>query len=157
MMLVDNWLLLCYNADCKNSEKAPVKGGLKMNLRPHHLLCIQKFTGHGYDSDFTAHMKSVVSELSENPQTRITVAQGCDELCKMCPNNINGVCASLEKVALMDSAVLGICDLSHGENVPWAKAAGKARERILETEEFNSICAYCQWFELCRRTEAYYE
>ncbi len=128
-----------------------------MNLRPHHLLCIQKFTGHGYDSDFTAHMKSVVSELSENPQTQITVAQGCDELCKMCPNNINGVCASLEKVALMDSAVLGICDLSYGENVPWAKTARKARERILETEEFSGICACCQWFELCRRTEASYE
>ena len=128
-----------------------------MNLRPHHLLCIQKFTGHGYDSDFTAHMQSVVSELSENPQTQITVARGCDELCKVCPNNISGVCASLEKVSLMDSAVLGICDLAYGENVPWAKTAGKARERILETEEFNSICACCQWFELCRRTEVYYE
>ncbi|MGN0573111.1 MAG: DUF1284 domain-containing protein [Acutalibacteraceae bacterium] len=125
-----------------------------MNLRPHHLLCIQKFTGHGYNEVFTAHMKSVVSELSENPGAEITVAQGCDDLCKMCPNNINGVCASLEKPALMDSAVLGICGLTYGEKIPWAKTAKKARELIFETEEFNKICACCQWFELCRSTEA---
>ena len=128
-----------------------------MNLRPHHLLCIQKFTGHGYDTDFIAHMKSIVSALTENPKTQITVAQGCDELCKMCPNNKNGVCASLEKVAFMDSAVLRICNLVYGEAVLWAEAAGKAREGIFETEEFHNICACCQWFALCRHMEACHE
>ena len=48
-----------------------------MNLRPHHLLCIQKFTGHGYSADFTAHMTAVVSELAENPETAVTLAKGC--------------------------------------------------------------------------------
>ena len=123
-----------------------------MNLRPHHLLCIQKFTGHGYNADFTARMKSVVSELSKNPNIQITVTKGCDELCKMCPNNISGICASPQKAALIDSAVLNICGLSYGENILWRKAAGKARERIFKTEEFNNICACCQWFELCRST-----
>lgn len=133
------------------------KGGMEMNIRPHHLLCIQKFTGHGYDADFTAHMKSIVSKLRENPQTLITIAQGCDDLCGVCPNNINGACDSLEKVAFMDSAVLGICDLAYGENVLWTKAAGKALERIFETEEFQNICANCQWFALCESTEVSYE
>ena len=124
-----------------------------MYLRPHHLLCIQKFTGHGYDADFTAHMKSIVSELTENPKTQITVVQGCDALCKMCPNNRNGVCTSLEKVAFMDSAVLGICSLTYGEKILWENAAGKAREQIFKTEEFHNTCACCQWFALCRSTE----
>ncbi len=139
------------------SSEFQVKGDLEMNLRPHHLLCIQKFTGYGYNADFTARMKSIISEVTENPKTQITVAQGCDDLCKMCPNNISSVCTSLEKVALMDSAVLSICSLAYGENILWTKAADKAREPIFETEEFNSICACCQWFELCRRTEIYYE
>ena len=112
-----------------------------MNLRPHHLLCIQKFTGYGYNADFTAHMKSIVSKFKENPKTQITVAQGCDDLCKMCPNKISGECTSLEKVASMDSAVLSICDLAYGEKVLWTKAAGKACSRIFGTEEFNNICA----------------
>lgn len=128
-----------------------------MNLRPHHLLCIQKFTGYGYNADFTAHMKSIVSKFKENPKTQITVAQGCDDLCKMCPNNISGVCTSSQKTDLMDSAVLSICNLTYGENVLWTTAAGKARERIFETKEFNNICACCRWYELCRSTEVYYE
>ena len=139
------------------SSVLQVKGGLEMNLRPHHLLCIQKFTGHGYNADFTAHMKSIVSELTVNPETQITVVHGCDDLCKMCPNNIGGVCTSLEKVNLMDSAVLSICDFAYGENVLWTEAAGKAREEIFETEEFHNICACCQWFALCRSTEVCYE
>ena len=139
------------------SSVLQVKGGLEMNLRPHHLLCIQKFTGHGYNADFTAHMKSIVSELTVNPETQITVVHGCDDLCKMCPNNIGGVCTSLEKVTFMDSAVLSICDFAYGENVLWTEAAGKAREEIFETEEFHNICACCQWFALCRSTAVCYE
>lgn len=123
-----------------------------MNIRPHHLLCIQKFTGHGYNPDFTARMDSIVSELSKHPDTGIIVAQGCDDVCEACPNKINGVCTSLEKVTFMDSAVLKLCNLTYGEEIPWTTAVGKAWERIFETEEFNNICAFCQWFQLCRGT-----
>lgn len=128
-----------------------------MHLRPHHLLCIQKFTGHGYDADFTAHMKSVVSELKEKPNTPITIVQECDDLCKRCPNNENGICASLDKVAFMDSSVLGVCSLTYGERIPWITAALRARKQIFETEKFQTVCACCQWFELCKNTEVCYE
>lgn len=124
-----------------------------MNLRPHHILCIQKFTGHGYNADFTVHMKSVVSELTDKPGTRIILTRGCDTLCEACPNNVGGACTSLEKVALMDSAVLGACNLAYGENAPWTELARSAREQIFETNELNHICACCQWFGLCRSEE----
>ena len=39
-----------------------------MYLRPHHLLCIQKFSGHGYHEDFTSHMQSIVTALAVNPE-----------------------------------------------------------------------------------------
>lgn len=128
-----------------------------MNVRPHHLLCIQKFTGHGYHADFTAHMKSVVSALKEHPETSVTIVQGCDDLCKMCPNQIGGVCISHQKTALMDSAVLRICNFAYGERVLWKTAADTARERILETAAFDTVCAACQWYALCRRTEVHCE
>ncbi len=128
-----------------------------MNLRPHHLLCIQKFTGHGYDAPFTKHMTSIVSELAEQPMTPITVTRGCDDLCKRCPNNKSGVCTSLEKVALMDRAVLQICNLTYRKKFPWAALAREARERIFKTDEFDNICGSCQWFALCRSTELYDE
>lgn len=128
-----------------------------MNLRPHHILCAQKFTGHGYNAEFTAHMSSIVSKLNKKSESQIIITQGCDDLCKMCPHSINDICTSLEKVSTMDSAVLNICSLVYGENVPWTELAGRARSRIFETDEFNRVCACCQWFELCQNTEIYYE
>lgn len=125
-----------------------------MNLRPHHLLCIQKFTGHGYDAAFTAHMTSIVSLLSSGRETRVELACGCDDLCGACPHNDGGTCSSLEKVVGMDRSVLDVCGLDYGESAPWAELARRARERILETREFNRICNSCQWFELCEKTEA---
>ena len=124
-----------------------------MELRPHHILCIQKFTGHGYDAEFTRHMTAVTGALAEDRETDITLARGCDELCRMCPNNADGVCTSLEKVERMDTGVLDACGLSYGENARWTELAEKARKLVFETKEFNNICSCCQWFELCRRTE----
>ncbi|MCM1529503.1 MAG: DUF1284 domain-containing protein [Alistipes sp.] len=128
-----------------------------MNLRPHHLLCIQKFTGHGYNESFTVHMKSIVSELTDEPMTPITLTRGCDDLCQVCPNNMNDACNSLEKVAIMDDDVLRNCKLAYGEDFPWKYLSAKARKQIFETDEFNKICSCCQWFELCRSTEGYYD
>ena len=126
-----------------------------MNLRPHHLLCIQKFTGHGYDDSFTEHMTGIVSTLRLDPETPVTVTEGCDILCGMCPYNKNGVCESLEKVDFMDRSVLAVCGLSYGECVTWQKLAFEARTKIFETEAFQATCSACQWYELCRKTEVY--
>ena len=40
-------------------------------LRPHHLLCTQGYSGHGYDDAFVEHMNDVVHQLREVPGTRI--------------------------------------------------------------------------------------
>lgn len=124
-----------------------------MNLRPHHLLCIQKFTGHGYDAEFTEHMKDIVSKLTDCPETPVTIVHGCDDLCEMCPKKRNGLCISLEKVFLMDRMVLSTCGFSDGDRVSWTKLSGIAREQIFRTDLFTDICACCQWFELCRNME----
>ena len=124
-----------------------------MNLRAHHLLCIQKFTGHGYDETFTEHMTNVVSQLKKNPESEIVIAKGCDYLCSKCPNMNEGKCISLQKVSDMDSKVLNICGLTEGEKVKWCEASKKAYDKILKTKEFENVCADCQWYELCSHTD----
>lgn len=124
-----------------------------MELRPHHLLCIQKFTGHGYNEAFTRHMKWVSETLRANTDIKITLVEGCDSLCSMCPNNVGGACSSLDKVELMDKNVLSICNLSYGEKLTWAEASENAVRKIFKTDSFIRICESCQWFELCKNTE----
>ena len=122
-----------------------------MNLRPHHLLCIQKYTGHGYDAAFTAHMNAVTEQLRRDPQTQVTLVSGADTLCAVCPHQCGGVCDAQEKVTAMDRAVL-----KHGFTAQnggaWAELAAAARTEILFTEVFHQICACCQWYDLCRQT-----
>ncbi|MEJ8737996.1 DUF1284 domain-containing protein [Erysipelotrichaceae bacterium HCN-30851] len=121
-----------------------------MKLRPHHILCIQKFIGKGYNEDFTLHMNAIVSKLIDNPKVQITITHGCDDICERCPNNINELCTSFDKVARLDTSVLMICNFDYGQTVSWIKLANKARRCIFETNRFNNICHECEWNEICR-------
>ena len=123
-----------------------------MKLRPHHLLCIQLFTGHGYDEAFTAYMTKTVSLLRSDPQTEILLQCGCDDLCAVCPHNRSGVCTEQEKTNRLDAAVLHECGLHDGQSAKWQMLSAAAREQILQTDRFAAVCGDCQWYALCRET-----
>ena len=123
-----------------------------MKLRPHHLLCLQKYTGKGYDEAFTAHMNGLLGRLAAHPEGAIQLTEGADDVCAACPHNAGGRCDSQEKVTRMDRGVLAALDFSYGQRDSWDALARRAAERVLSTEEFERICADCQWIELCRNT-----
>ena len=123
-----------------------------MKLRPHHLMCLQKYTGKGYDEAFTAHMNGLLGRLAAHPEEEVQLTEGADDLCAACPHNAGGRCDSQEKVTRMDRGVLAALDLSYGQRDSWDALARRAAERVLSTEEFERICADCQWIELCRNT-----
>ena len=128
-----------------------------MKLRPHHLLCIQKFAGLGYDEAFTSNMTAVCRQLSESPDMSVTLCTGCDDLCACCPHSASGSCDSEEKVHSFDSAVLAVCGLQSGTTLQWSSLRSAVLHLILQTDEFDRICACCQWYAICRRMEALHE
>ena len=72
-------------------------------LRPHHLLCTQGYSGHGYDDAFVEHMNDVVHQLREVPGTRIHLTFSTDTLCSCCPNKLGeDLCDTQEKVKRYD-------------------------------------------------------
>lgn len=121
-----------------------------MKLRPHHLLCIQKFTGHGYDESFTKHITHLISVLPKGME--ITLHEGCDDLCVACPFNKNGRCDSFDKVHKLDTDVLQTCDFSYGQTDDWKYFANLAKHKIIKTVAFEHICSKCQWYDLCQAT-----
>lgn len=126
-----------------------------MELRPHHILCIGKFTGHGYDERFTRHMTDVVARLGKQPDTVITLTDGQDELCLYCPNNKCGACTSQEKVDRLDSTVRNLCRLPDGETT-WSELCRLSRTHIYSADAFPLVCSECEWFPLCMATETNY-
>ena len=122
-----------------------------MKLRPHHFLCIQKYTGHGYDERFTEHMNRIVVCLAHGAQ--VTIQEGCDDVCLACPNRKGDVCESQTKVCKLDEGVLTACNFAYGDTAEWRVFARAAQEEILRSEKFDEICGDCEWFSLCKETE----
>ena len=123
-----------------------------MKLRPHHLLCIQKYTGSGYNDAFAAGMEALIRRLSACPDTVVTLVGGQDDVCAACPHMTGSRCASEEKVNRLDRCVLEACGFSAGETRNWSVLARTAREQVLEKNTFEMVCGCCEWFELCRAT-----
>ena len=123
-----------------------------MKLRPHHFMCIQMFTGHGYNAEFTSHMEQIIKMLSD--ETTILVKEGCDDICQKCPNREDNACREFEKVRRLDEGVMAACGIEYGDELQWNDIASAVREQILDTELFGEICCDCEWYGLCRETLA---
>ena len=79
------------------------KKGMSIVLRPHHLLCTQGYSGHGYSEAFVEHMNDVVHQLREVPGTKIQLTFSTDTLCSCCPNKLGtDLCDTQEKVKRYD-------------------------------------------------------
>lgn len=76
-------------------------------LRPHHLLCLQSFVGHGYSEEFVQQMSAVKQQLTNAPDTPVKIVRGADMLCRHCPNCKMGTCTS-DKPEIFDQLVLNI-------------------------------------------------
>ena len=123
---------------------------MELKLRPHHLLCIQKFVGNGYDGVFAQNLAKIVSYLAAHPETEVTLCEGCDGICATCPDRMNDKCGDGEKVVELDCAVLEACKLNYGDTDAWESLSRTARQEIFETDKFEKICAACEWYGLCK-------
>lgn len=63
-------------------------------LRAHHLLCLQGYQGYGYDEGFKAKMEDIIDQLANNnnEEYKLIITDSADDLCKSCPNLIDGKC-----------------------------------------------------------------
>lgn len=119
-----------------------------MNLRYHHLLCIRKFTGHGYDEAFTEFMMQTVEHLRLNPDTPVNLKTSCDDLCEVCPNRCGKLCKTETKVRRMDEAVK---ERLHGDILTWQESEADAQKIFVS--QWEAVCESCTWFSLCTNTE----
>lgn len=121
-----------------------------IRLRPHHLICIHKFIGKGYNEEFTQHMTDIVKLLKNMPETVIEIVLCEDAICEKCPNNI-GKCKFDKKIEKMDRAVIKICGFTENTHALWQDLSQFVKWNILENDNFNNICSKCDWFNLCNK------
>lgn len=118
-----------------------------VQLRPHHLLCIQLFEGKGYSPEFTDNMYEVINRLTDSSD--IMLNSSCDTLCSKCPNSKGNVCETEEKIRIYDTNVLNTCSLEQGYVYSWDYASEIAKKQILEKGIIQDICIDCGWKNIC--------
>lgn len=116
-------------------------------IRAHHGMCLAYFIGKGYSEEFTGHMAKMKRELGKNPE--VCIVDEADDICGHCPNNVSGICTSMDKVAGYDHKVLALCGLEVGAELEWEVFEGLVKSRILDTGKRKGICADCQWSGMC--------
>ena len=120
-----------------------------IKLRPHHLLCISFFKGNGYSQDFVENMATVISDL-RRPNSTVTIINESDDICKACPNNIDGRCTTQDKVDRYDKSLLDRCNLSVGQTLTYDAFKQLVYEKILSCNKRTQICGDCEWSNICK-------
>ncbi|MBE3593334.1 MAG: DUF1284 domain-containing protein [Thermoanaerobacter sp.] len=121
-----------------------------MEIRGHHFLCVLGFRGLGYDEKFVKNMDEIIRKLNNEQDMLIKVVDNVDNICSMCPNNVNGECTEEEypgSVKGKDRAVLKILGIEVGEAVWYKDVVDKIKENMTE-EKMMNICKDCEWFSL---------
>lgn len=99
-----------------------------MRIRYHHLMCIPSFKGEGYSKKFCENLAKIKEAFESGDYSLV---DGCDDVCKACPNNICGRCIDERKVSRYDALV---------------------KEAIDKNEAFSpkDICTDCKWYYICK-------
>lgn len=121
-----------------------------MEIRGHHFLCILGFRGFGYDEKFVKNMDEIIRKLNNEHDMLIKAVDSVDNICSMCPNNVNGECTEEEypgSVKVKDKVILKILGIEVGEVVRYKDVVDKIKENMTE-EKMMNICKDCEWFNL---------
>lgn len=122
-----------------------------MRLRPHHLLCTQGYSGHGYSEDFVTNMNFWVNRMRLEDDFTVTITRSTDDLCSHCPNKRGeGLCEDDAKVLKYDEAVMKLFHLEEKTYV--YKDLIRQIDAVMTRETMQSICGNCSWYEMSQCT-----
>ncbi len=129
------------------------KGSNSINIRAHHLLCIQGFQGKGYSLEFIENLKEINDFLEENPSTGIKVISEVDEICHYCPHRKGDICIqgpnAEENIKLMDFKTLKYLELKEGKIYNYDYIMELINDK-LNLNDLKEICGLCLWINDCK-------
>ena len=112
-----------------------------LNLRPHHLLCTRAFKGLGYSPAFVENMQCIINRLKCG--CIITLVEGLDDICVLCPERIENRCRFEAKVTAFDSAAWSQLRLDK-KTYSYTELNHILTARLTESA-YDSICCGCEW------------
>ncbi|MCI9441965.1 MAG: DUF1284 domain-containing protein [Ruminococcus sp.] len=122
-----------------------------MDLRPHHLLCTQGYSGKGYSEDFVENMDRLTERLRGEEPITVRLKFSTDDLCMSCPHMLGtDLCRTNEKVKQFDRKVVEYFHLEEKEYI-YQELVQKIRQEMTP-KMLEDICDGCSWYPVsaCR-------
>ncbi|MCV2863800.1 DUF1284 domain-containing protein [Albidovulum sediminicola] len=121
--------------------------GRPVRYRPHHFLCSLGFEGKGYSEAFTANMTAIVMgrlRAQGGDATVIEVTGAADDICAPCPKRRGNLCASQDKIKVLDRAHAAALALAPRERLTWGEAKARIRRNV-PPGRLKILCQGCEW------------
>jgi len=120
-----------------------------IRLRGHHLLCLPRFRGLGYNTAFISGMREITQRLGSYRQLFVQLTIAPDDICAYCPHldwDGCGLEGGEAEVASRDRQVLALLGLTPGSTAPYVSL-----QEALAAVSFSlsAICARCRWLDCC--------
>jgi len=115
------------------------------------LLCLPRFRGLGYSSEFTANMALIAKSLSDKPRQFVELVDGPDDICRLCPHLMaTGECALEEQVLVKerDGIVLKMLGVWPGERLSYHELAARLAA-VADSSLPKKACIGCRWQNFC--------
>ena len=124
-----------------------------ITLRAHHLLCLPRFAGEGYNPKFVRNLASLADCLDADSGQSVQLVSGPDDICLHCPHCMDSAC-TLEgngpTVLERDRRVLSLLELEAGDCRPYSELQKKL-SGILVHFTLRDVCGDCRWLGTCLR------
>lgn len=121
-----------------------------IKLRPHHLLCMQFFVGHGYNQEFVNNLADIINKINKE-NCLIKIVNDNDDVCKYCPNIVSGICKDIDKVKVYDENVLKLTSLDY-KTYNYDEIRKAILDNIVTANiKLNSVCKSCCWINICEK------
>ncbi|MBD3303643.1 DUF1284 domain-containing protein [Candidatus Woesearchaeota archaeon] len=123
-----------------------------MEIRAHHLLCIPRFYGGGYTTEFGLNLKKICMQIRQHPNTSVKVIRECDTICEKCPYKRDGVCKKTPKlnkwILRQDDAVFNKLKIKPN-SVHKAKDIFNHSMNTINSDNLSEICKGCVFLRNC--------
>lgn len=126
-----------------------------IKVRGHHLICLNFFSGEGYDEDFVRNLEQVVSELKSG--VTFQIVYGSDDICYRCPNLKNNKCYykedSDEGILRMDMVALDLLKVRIGQRLRWDEIEVNIAKVLRKWKSL--YCNLCEWRYVCEKKDKF--
>ncbi|MEK6820228.1 MAG: DUF1284 domain-containing protein [Nanoarchaeota archaeon] len=123
-----------------------------IKLRAHHLLCIPRFYGRGYNGQYEKSFEEICRTIRENPEVKVQIVRGTDQICSRCPYEQGDACnkrAGINHwILFQDQKVLYKLGISVGDFFA-AKDIFRLSIEKISPKDIEGICKGCEFLRDC--------